>query len=123
MPDQPASCLRAVEGRLGPGEDVWAVYPSARRALVATRRHLFLLDADGRVEVHELGEYRGVRRARDTLVVVEGRGGASIAVPVDPGDELGLQALTVIGLLLAADAAGRSPAPSPRGRNGAARFA
>ena len=72
MPDQPASCLRAVEGRLEPGEDVWAVYPSARRALVATRRHLFLLDADGRVEVHELGEYRAVRRARGTCVSATG---------------------------------------------------
>ncbi len=83
---------------LDEGEAVWAVFENARRALVATPRRLFIV-AGGRVDQIPLDEIADLRRAGESTVILERRHGAPLDVDLDPEDEQGLQALTVIGLL------------------------
>ncbi len=100
--------LAAVAPLLEPGERVWAVYPSGPRPIVATARRVFLIGPSG-VDAVPLAELSTVRRQDNDIVVVERAGRPLLAVPVDPADEYGLQALTVIGLLVATARSGSDP--------------
>jgi hypothetical protein len=102
--------LDLVHPLLADGESVWAVYPGSR-TLVATNRRLFFV-AHGHVNARDLSEFSQVRRERESLIVLSGqRGGPSIAIEVGSDDEAGLQALTVLGLLVAGPE--RVPADPP----------
>lgn len=110
--------VAAVAPLLAPGEDVWAVFPGRPRSLVATGRRLFLV-ADDDVREISLAELAQVRREQERLVVIEPWRGAPIGVHVDPMDEEGLQALAVLGLLVASGNRGSEPPvavpePGPR---------
>ncbi len=123
MPNFHPQLVAAVAPFLDPGEEVWAVYPAERRSLVATATRLFLVGPDGTV-AHQLGEFELMRRPRPSLVLLQRRGGGAMRIPLDPRDEHGIQALTVIGLLVAriarprgfvpGHAAPARAAPSPR---------
>lgn len=92
---------------LAEGERVWAVFPARTRSLVVTPRRIFVVAPDHADEI-PLEEVTDVSREGDTLIVVQLRHGQPLAIDVDPADEHGLQALTVIGLLAACR--GRIPA-------------
>lgn len=120
MIDGPLDLLEIVRPLLEEGESVWAVYPG-RQSLVATDRRLFLV-TDNRPIGYDLAQFAGVQRERDTLLVLTPAGdGPAIAVEVRPNDEAGLQAMTVIGLLVARQgrtgAAGRGRRPGPARRS------
>lgn len=99
MSDPIRTLLDLVAPRLVPGETVWAVYAGGR-ALVATNRRLFFLSA-GQLSTYDLAEFDHVERAREDLIVLDRPDGPPIAMTVAPDDEAGLQALTVVGLLVA----------------------
>lgn len=99
MSEPVRSLLDIVAPHLVPGESVWAVYTGSR-ALVATNRRLFFA-SDGRLSTYDLGEFDEVARPREDLIVLDRTAGPPIAVAVEPDDEDGLQALTVVGLLVA----------------------
>lgn len=100
MPNFHPHLVAAVAQHLEQDEEVWAVYPAARNALVATATRLFVVGRDG-VVVHPLHDFVLLHRASPTLALLERRSGGMMAVRVDPRDEHGVQALTVIGLLVA----------------------
>ncbi len=100
MPNFHPQLVALVAPLLEPGEEVWAVYAAKRRALIATERRLFLVGSDGLV-AHHLREFRLMRRPRPSLVLLERRSGGHLSIHLDPLDEHGIQALTVIGLLVA----------------------
>lgn len=100
MPNFHPHLVAAVAHLLEDDEEVWAVYPAARNALVATGRRLFVIGREG-VATHPLEEFVLLRRASPTLALLQRRAGGTMAVRVDPRDEHGVQALTVIGLLIA----------------------
>lgn len=99
MSDRIRSLLDTVAPHLVTGEAVWAVY-TGTRALVATNRRLFFI-AGEQLSVYDLGEFDNVERPRDDLIVLDRADGPPIALTVAPDDEAGLQALTVVGLLVA----------------------
>lgn len=125
MPNFHPQLVAAVAPFLDPGEEVWAVYPAEHRSLVATAKRLFLVGPD-RTIAYPLREFELMRRPRPSLVLLQRRGGGAMRIPLDPRDEHGIQALTVIGLLVASVARPRSfvpghavaarVAPSPRHR-------
>ncbi len=87
-----------VRALLEEGEAVWAVFPG-RQALVATQRRLFVVGT-GAVRAYDLAEFES-RREAESVVVLHGRSGAVVALEILPDDEAGLQALTIVGLLVA----------------------
>jgi hypothetical protein len=100
LPMSELTPLDLVHPLLADDERVWAVYPGSR-ALVATNRRLFFVVHE-HVDARDLSDFTQVRRERESLIVLSGqRGGPSIAIEVGPDDEAGLQALTVLGLLVA----------------------
>lgn len=114
MPNFHPHLVAAVAHLLDDDEEVWAVYPAARNAMVATARRLFVIGREG-VAVHPLEEFVLLHRASPTLALLQRRTGGTMAVRVDPRDEHGVQALTVIGLLIAmaARSANRPDDPAP----------
>jgi hypothetical protein len=100
MPNFHPKLVAAVAPLLEPGEEVWAVYPSTRRSLVATGSRLFLVSPDG-LTAHHLHEFELMRRPRPSIVLLQRRSGGAMRIALDPADEHGIQALTVIGLLVA----------------------
>lgn len=115
MPNFHPDLVAAVRPFLGPSEEVWAVYPSSRRSLVVTGSRMFVLGRET-PEVHGLEEFIAMRRPTERLVLLERRAGMAIALHIDPHDEHGIQALTVIGLLfaIASKANGRPLSGPPR---------
>ncbi len=100
MPNFHPQLVASVAPFLEPGEEVWAVYPAKRRALVATGTRLFLVGPDGTI-AHPLRDFLLMRRPRPSLVLLQRRAGGAMRIALDPRDEHGIQALTVIGLLIA----------------------
>lgn len=100
MPNFHPQLVALVAPLLEPGEEVWAVYPARRRSLVATGSRLFLV-SPGATIAHPLADFVQMRRPRPSLVLLQLRAGGSMRIALDPSDEHGIQALTVIGLLLA----------------------
>lgn len=99
MSEHIRSLLDVVTPTLFPGETVWAVYTGSR-ALVATDRRLIFVSG-GDLTAYDLADFDRVARSREDLVVLDRTDAPPIAVPVAPDDEAGLQALTVVGLLVA----------------------
>jgi hypothetical protein len=93
--------LAAVLPLLEEGERVCLVLGSGRPPAVATSRRLFLVWARG-VDAHRLVDLIGVEREDEGHVIVLRPGRPRLLLPVDPVDEAGLQALTVLALLAAA---------------------
>lgn len=117
MPNFHPHLVAAVSPLLEAGEEVWAVYASPRTSLVATATRLFIVGRDGTL-AWPLDELAVLRRTRPSLVVLEWRSGRALPVRVDPRDEHGIQALTVIGLLLAIAAKpSMQPGASPPARS------
>jgi hypothetical protein len=100
MPHLHPEHVAAVAPLLAAGEVVWAVYPSRGRSLIATPRRLFVVGPHATEEI-PVADIRRVHRGGDNVIVIERRTAPSMAVRVDPADEHGLQALTVLALLAA----------------------
>ncbi|HEY5630320.1 MAG TPA: hypothetical protein VIR16_12505 [Candidatus Limnocylindrales bacterium] len=131
MPNFHPQLVASVAPLLEPGEEVWAVYPAKPRSLVATATRLFLVSPVG-TSALPLREFALMRRPRPSLVLLQRRAGGAMRIALDPLDEHGIQALTVIGLLVANVArphavqpnqpAPARAAPAPRHRLATHRF-
>jgi hypothetical protein len=100
LPNIHPQLVASVVPFLEPGEEVWAVYPARRRSLVATGTRLFLVGPSGAM-AHPLHEFELMRRPRPSLVLLHWRAGGALRIALNPLDEHGIQALRVIGLLVA----------------------
>ena len=107
MPNFHPRLVALIAPQLGPAEEIWAVYPG-RTSLIATSNRLFVVGRHQAVP-HPLTEFEALDRPRTTMALLKRWTGTTISIPIDPGDEHGLQALTVIGLLVALTGRARRP--------------
>lgn len=100
MPDHAAHDATPLLPQLEPGEDVWATLALPTLTLLATDHRLLSRSGD-RTEAWDYGAITQVGPAGDGDVFISFRNGRGPLVIHARGNEPAMQALTVIGLLVA----------------------